>query len=564
MTETSGRELLYLALGGAGEIGLNCYLYGLGNGDGDGADGEWIMVDLGIGFGDMETAPGVELILPDLGFIEAQAERLSALFLTHAHEDHVGAIPHLWTRFGKPIYARPFTAEVVRRKLDEAGLDRTLVVEVQAGEPVRSGGFEVTFLPITHSVPEASMLAIRTERGTLVHTGDFKLDPDPQLGDPVDLAPYERLGAEGVLALACDSTNVFMAGNAGSEAEITPNLRRLIAAAPGAVAATSFASNVARLRTLATAATDVGRSVVVAGRAMRRMIEVAVETGQLKDFPSVVPDDRAGDIPPENLFYLVTGSQGEARAALARIAGGSHPTVSLRAGDTVLFSSKTIPGNEAGIYRLYNRLSEQGIRVIDGEMERIHVSGHARRDDLDRLYKALRPKVAVPIHGEHRHLVEHARWAGEWGAARSVVAPNGSVVRLDGNDPGVVDEVETGRVYLDGIAHIGALDGVIRDRLKLARQGHVAVSVVVDEDGDLLSDPQVKCTGAPKEGDGWPDTLEAMIGEEVDDAIEDSPSKAKRSDGAVEEIALKAVRRVTGRYWGKKPVITVMVSRLED
>jgi len=560
MSDRNARELVYAALGGAGEIGLNCYLYGLG----DDENSEWIMVDLGIGFGDMETAPGVELVLPDVSFMEAQADRLSALFLTHAHEDHIGAIPHLWTRFGKPIYARPFTAEVVRRKLDEAGLDRSIVVEVEAGMPIASGPFEVTFLPITHSVPEASMLAIRTPHGTVVHTGDFKLDPDPQLGEPYDLAPYERLGEEGVLALACDSTNVFMAGAAGSEAEITPNLRRIIANSPGAVAATSFASNVARLRTLAQAATDVGRSVVVVGRAMRRMIEVAVETGQLKDFPKVVTEDRAGDIPAEHLFYLVTGSQGEARAALARIAGGSHPTVSLTSGDTVLFSSKTIPGNEAGIYRLYNRLSEQGIRVIDGDMERIHVSGHARRDDLSRLYKALRPKVAVPIHGEHRHLVEHARWAKEWGAATSIVAPNGSVARLDGNAPGVIDEIETGRVYLDGHAHVGALDGVIRDRLKMARQGHVTVSVVIDEDGDLLADPTVRATGAPKTGEGWPAPLVEMIADEVDDALEDSPAKAKRTDGAVEDIVLRAVRRVTGKYWGKKPVTTALVTRLED
>jgi ribonuclease J len=560
MTDSQTRALTYTALGGAGEIGLNCYLYRLGaNGRGD-----MIMVDLGIGFGDMETSPGVELVLPDLASLAGEEDLVQALFLTHAHEDHVGAIPHLWARFGKPIYARPFTAEIVRRKLDEAGLDRSLVHEVDAYAPVQAGAFEVEFLPITHSVPEASMLAIRTERGTVVHSGDFKLDPDPQLGEPYDLAPYERLGREGVLALACDSTNVFQAGNAGSEAEITPNLRRLIASAPGAVAATSFASNVARLRTMAQAATDVGRSVVVAGRAMRRMIDVALETGQLRDFPKLVPEDRAGDIPAEHLFYLVTGSQGEARAALARIAAGSHPTVSLSAGDTVLFSSKTIPGNEAGIYRLYNRLSEQGIRVIDGEMERIHVSGHARRDDLARLYRALRPKVAIPIHGEHRHLVEHARRAREWGAAHAVVAPDGAVARVDGNAPGVIDEVETGRVYLDGIVHVGALDGVIRERLKLARQGHVMVSLVVDEEGDLLADPVVRCAGAPKTADNWPAPLHELIAESVDDALEDTPSKQKRTDGAIEEVATRAARRISMRYWGKKPVTTVMLTRLED
>ncbi len=556
----NANELVYVALGGAGEIGMNSYLYGLGRGSG----ADWIAVDLGIGFGDMETAPGVELVLPDIAFLRAISKRVQGLFLTHAHEDHIGAIPHLWAEIGAPIYARAFTAEVVRRKLDEAGLDTRSVREVGAGEPIAAGRFEVSFLPITHSIPEASMLAIRSPLGTVVHSGDFKLDPDPQLGQPYDLAPYEALGQEGVLALACDSTNVFLAGAAGSEAEITPHLRRIVAAAPGAVAATSFASNVARLRTLAKAASDVGRSVVVVGRAMRRMIEVAVETGQLKDFPKVVPDDQAGDIPAEHIFYLVTGSQGEARAALARIAGNSHPTVRLAPGDTVLFSSKTIPGNEAGIYRLYNRLSEQGIRVIDGDMERIHVSGHARRDDLERVYAALRPRVAVPIHGEHRHLVEHAKWAKDWGAAHALVAPNGTMVRLDGNAPGIVDEVETGRVYLDGHTHVGAMDGVIRDRLKLARQGHVVVSVTLDEDGDLIADPEVRVVGGPKEAPGWPASLVELIEEAVDDALEDAPKKARRTDASVEELVAKAARRVSAKHWGKKPVVTALVTRLED
>ncbi|MGF1501519.1 MAG: ribonuclease J [Paracoccaceae bacterium] len=560
MTRNGPTELVYTPLGGAGEIGMNCYLYGLGHG----TSGRWIMVDLGIGFGDMETAPGVELVLPDLRFIRAEGDRVEALFLTHAHEDHVGAIPHLWGDFRAPIYARPFTAEVVRRKLEEAGLDPRWVRQVGAHERIQAGDFEVSFLPITHSVPEASMLAIRTPLGTVVHSGDFKLDPDPQIGEPYDLAPFERLGEEGVLALACDSTNVFLAGMAGSEAEITPNLRRIIAAAPGAVAATSFASNVARLRTLARAATDVGRSVVVAGRAMRRMIEVAVETGQLTDFPSTVSEDEAGSIPADHLFYLVTGSQGEARAAMARIAAGSHPSVKLRAGDTVLFSSRTIPGNEAGIYRLYNRLSEQGIRVIDADMERIHVSGHARRDDLAQIYKALKPRVSVPIHGEHRHLVEHAKWGRDWGAAHALVVPNGSVARLDGNDPRVVDEVEAGRVYLDGETHVGALDGVIRDRLKLARQGHLIAVVVIDEDGDLIADPEIRLIGAPKEAPGWPAPLEDMIRQAVDDAIEDTPRKQKKSDAGVEDLVGRVARKTAVRFWGKKPVVTVIVTRLED
>jgi ribonuclease J len=513
------------------------------------------MVDLGIGFGDMETAPGVELVLPDLDFILGENGKLEAIFLTHGHEDHVGAIPHMWSKLGVPVYARKFTAEVVRNKI---------VRQVKLGDRVEAGKFSVEWLAVNHSIPEASMLAIRTPVGTVVHTGDFKMDQDPQLGEPFDAGPLEALGAEGVLAVTCDSTNVFLPGESASEASIIPNLRRQIEAAPYAVAATTFASNVARLRTLAVAADAAGRSVVVAGRAMRRMIEMAVATGQLTDFPAVVPENRMAEIPRENLFYLVTGSQGEGRAALARIAGGTHPTVKLKEGDTVLFSSKNIPGNEANIYRLYNRLSEQGVRVVDAEMDHIHVSGHARRGDLERIYAILKPRVAVPVHGEHRHLVEHARVAREWGVSEAVVAPNGTVVRMDGNRPGVVEHVETGRVYLDGRVQIGALDGVIRERLKLARNGQVVVSVVVDMDGDLITDPEVRCLGAPKDGEGWKAPLDKMIAKAVDDAVERAARKSKRTDEALEQLISRAARSVAVHNWGKKPVVTVMIIRLED
>ncbi|MEL6196576.1 MAG: ribonuclease J [Pseudomonadota bacterium] len=560
MTDSTGGPLVYVALGGAGEIGMNCYLYGLG----DGPDRRWIMVDLGIGFGDMETAPGVELIVPDIGFAIEQASQLDGIFVTHGHEDHIGGISHLWSSLRAPIFARPFTAELVRRKMQEAGLDPSVVEEVQLGERRRAGPFSVEFVNVTHSIPEASMLAIRTAAGLAVHSGDFKMDEAPQIGEAFDIAPFEALGQEGVQAFACDSTNVFLPGHAGSEAEVVDNLIRIIRAQPRAVAATSFASNVARLHTLATAAKAAGRSIVVAGRAMRRMIEVAVQTGQIKDFPATLPEDRIQDVPDESLFYLVTGSQGEGRAALARIASGTHPSVKLGEGDTVLFSSKTIPGNEAGIYRLYNRLSERGIRVIDGDMERIHVSGHARRGDLERLYTALRPKVAVPLHGEHRHLVEHAESALDWGAGHGLIAPNGDLMRLDGNAPGKIDEVETGRVYLDGTVQVGALDGVIRERLRLARLGLIIVSVVVDEEGELITDPEAVVLGLPREAEDWPGPIDAAIAKAVDDAMEDAPQKQRRTDNGIEEAVGRGARRIANKWLGKKPVIQVIIHRLED
>jgi ribonuclease J len=438
------------------------------------------------------------------------------------------------------------------------------VRQVKLGDRVKAGAFSVEWLEVSHSIPEGSMLVIRTPLGTVVHTGDFKMDHEPQLGPPFDIAPLRALGDEGVLSVGCDSTNVFLPGESRSEATIVPNLRRQIAEAPRAVAATTFASNVGRLRTLALAARDAGRSVVVVGRAMRRMIETAVKTGLITDFPTVVPENRIDDIPAQNLFYLVTGSQGEGRAALARIAAGQHATVKLGEGDTVLFSSKNIPGNEAGIYRLYNRLSELGVRVVDAEMDHIHVSGHARRDDLRQVYAALRPQLAVPLHGEHRHLVEHARLAREWGVPASVVAPNGTVVRLDGNRPGPVEHVETGRVYLDGKVHVGALDGVIRERLRLARNGLVVVSVTVDDDGELIADPEVRCLGAPKDGPGWHAPLDEMIADAVDHALERAPRKVTRTDDGLEQAVTRAARSAAAHHWGKKPVVTVTITRLEE
>jgi ribonuclease J len=550
-------QLVYVPLGGAGEIGMNCYLYGYG----PVKTRRWIMVDCGIGFGDMDTSPGVELIVPDIRFALSVKDRIDGLFITHAHEDHVGAVGRLWSQLKVPVYATRFTAEIAKRKMVDENLSPKAIRTVGYGERVQAGPFSVEFIRQTHSIPECSALAIRTDRGTILHTGDFKLDPDPLVGPAFNLAPYEALGREGVLAMTCDSTNVFSAGSTPSEGSLRPHIRRVIAECTGAVAATSFASNVVRLRTLAEAAIENGRAVVVVGRAMRRMIEAALETRAIDDFPEVTPEDRASDIPDRHLFYLVTGSQGEHRAALARIAAGTHPSVTLSEGDTVLFSARTIPGNESEIYRLYNRLSERGVRVVDADMADIHASGHAYRDELQAFWQAVRPRIALPMHGEHRHIVEHAASAKQWGAEQSVVAPNGSVVALDANAPAIIDEVETGRVYLDGTTFVGALDGVIRDRLKLARQGHVVVALVIDEDGDLIADPDVRVVGGP-DTNALP--LSELVADAVDHAIEHASKRDKRSDEALEEIATRVTRKVCMDRWGKKPVTTVIVTRLSE
>lgn len=555
-------ELVFVALGGAGEIGMNMYLYGYGRG----ADRRWIMVDCGVGFGDMETSPGIELVMADPSFIAERADQLEAIFATHAHEDHIGGLGRLWPRLRAPIYARPFTGLHIRRKLEEAGVSPDCLKIVKGEKPVKAGPFSVRFQPVTHSIPEASSLVIDTPKGRVVHTGDFKVDASPQLGEPFDLAAFRAIGEEGVHAMICDSTNVFLPGHGGSESEVIAPLMDLIQNAKGAVAATTFASNVARLHSIATAAAQCGRAVVLVGRAMERMVAAAVETGELKDFPRTISDAEAKDVPSEHVLYLVTGSQGEGRAALARIANGSHPTVTLGHDDLVIFSSKTIPGNEAEVIRLWNRLSERGVRVVEesepGLPGRIHVSGHARREDLRVLYDALKPKISVPMHGEHRHLVEHAAFAQSL-QVPSVPAPNGTVVDISGPTPKIVDEVEVGRLYLDGETLIGAMDGVVRSRLKLARQGHVIAALVVDEQGELLADPEIRVVGGPDEDADWPASLEDMIYDAVDEAVDGMP-KRRRKDKDIEEVASRAIRAVCARRWGKRPFVTTIVTRLED
>ena len=553
----ANERLIYLPLGGAGEIGMNCYVYGYGAPD----EERLIVVDLGVTFPDMDTTPGVDLIFPDISWLEARKDRIEAVFITHAHEDHVGAVGHLWERLGRPVIrARAFTANHARRKLEDQGGDPAAVkVHQPWPDRVRCGPFEVGFLPVSHSIPESSALVIDSPRGRVIHTGDFKIDATPVVGEPFDVTLWEDVAKDGVAALVCDSTNVFSLHEGRSEASVGPEIARFVGEAQGMVVATTFASNIARVRTLAQAAEAAGRSVCLLGRAMRRMIEAGVETGIVTDFPTVVPPEDAANIPRENLMLLVTGSQGERRAASAQLAsGGSYLGLKLKEGDTFLFSSKTIPGNERGVIRIMNQLSELGVDVVSDD-DRYHVSGHANRPDLEVLHGIVKPQVLIPMHGEHRHLRQHAKIAEGKGIA-SVVAVNGMMIDLTGNAPKVAEYIETGRTYLDGTSQIGALDGIVRDRIRMALNGHVMVSLILEDD-EPVGEPWVELMGLPEVGRSRASLAEIMEAD-LDQFVGRAGRKTLADDESLERELKKIVRQTAQSEIGKKPEVTVVVSRL--
>ncbi|MBR9649538.1 ribonuclease J [Thalassovita aquimarina] len=553
----SSDRLIYLPLGGAGEIGMNCYVYGYGPKDQE----RLILVDLGVTFPDMDGSPGVNLILPDIAWLEERKDRLEAIFITHAHEDHVGAVGHLYERLGAPVYARAFTANIARGKLEEYGLSEKVVRTVSAWpETVQAGPFSVGFLPISHSIPESAGLVIDSPAGRVVHTGDFKLDKTPLVGEPWDPDLWASVAKDGVKALICDSTNVFSPEAGRSEASIGDEIESLVDEAPGMVVATTFASNVARVKTLAEAGERAGRSICLMGRAMRRMIEAAIETGVLSDFPKVVPVEDARNIPRENLMLLVTGSQGERRAASAQLANGKYNGISLKAGDLFLFSSKTIPGNERGVIRIMNQFSEMGVDVVDDRGGRYHVSGHANRPDLVEMHKVMHPEMVIPMHGEHRHLREHAKLAESNGYA-SAIAVNGTMLDLGGHAPKVCGFVETGRTYLDGTVLIGALDGIVRDRIRMALNGHVLVTVIVDEDDEVLGDPWCELSGLAETGRSNAPLIDCLE-EDLSQFIGRAGAKTLKDDDKLEGELRKIVRQTAQNEIGKKPEVTVVISRL--
>lgn len=555
----SSDRLIYMPLGGAGEIGMNAYVYGYGP---KGKE-RLILVDLGVTFPDMDSSPGVDLIFPDIQWLADRREQLEAVFITHAHEDHVGAVAHFYEQLGAPVYARAFTANIARRKMEEFGYSEKAVRVVSPWpEVTKVGPFTVGFVPISHSIPESSGLVIDTPKGRVVHSGDFKIDANPVVGEPFDPELWASLAKPGVKALMCDSTNVFNTHAGRSESSLAEDIQALIAGAKGMVVATTFASNVARLKTLAEAADRAGRSVCLLGRAMRRMIEASVETGVLTSFPKTVSPEEAKDIPRENLMLIVTGSQGERRAASAQLAQGNYLGLSMKEGDMFLFSSKTIPGNERGVIKIMNQFSEMGVDVVDDSDGKYHVSGHANRPDLEKLHDLLQPQIVVPMHGEHRHLREHAKLANSK-RMQGVLAVNGTMVDLTGNRAEICDYVETGRTYLDGSVKIGALDGIVRDRIRMALNGHVTVNVILDEEDEPLGEPWCEIKGLPETGNSRAPLVD-VLEEDLGQFLGRAGAKVLTDDEKLEDALRKITRQSAQNEIGKRPEVTVVISRLAE
>ena len=543
-------DLAFLPLGGTGEIGMNLNLYR--------ASGKWLAIDCGIGFGGNDN-PEVEIMMPDPAFIADRRDDLLALVITHAHEDHIGAVAHLWRQLRCPVYATPFAAAVLKRKLGEAGLVNEVRVHiVPPGGAFEIGPFKLQFMPVAHSLPEAQALVIRTSYGTILHTGDWKLDADPLIGPPTDQAAFAKLGEEGVLAMVCDSTNAMVDGHSGSEADVRRSLSELVRSIRrGRIAITCFASNVARVESVALAARDAGRHVALVGRSLRNLEAAAKDCGYLRGLPDFVPEDEAGSIPDDNLLILVTGSQGEPRSALSRIAADTHPNIALGEGDTVIFSSRMIPGNERPIIAVQDGLVRRGVRVITDEEHMTHVSGHPARDELKQLYALVKPKFSVPVHGEWRHLSAHAALAKE-GGATPILLEDGDILSLSPGRPEVVDSAPVGRLALDGNRVVPLNGGVLAARRRMLFNGVVLGSFAVDAAGKMVGRPRVSAPGLFEPDD--PET--ARVTAEFSQAVADLPMTLRKDDSALADAARAALRRALGRRLQKRPMVDVHLLRV--
>ncbi|MGD9980368.1 MAG: ribonuclease J [Hyphomonadaceae bacterium] len=553
-------ELVFLPLGGSGEIGMNLNAYGYGPADAR----KWIIVDIGVTFGREDTTPGVDLILPDPSYLEEHKDDIIAIVLTHAHEDHIGALGWLWPRLQAPVYATPFTAALVREKLREQGLlERVPLTEIPLKGQLTLGPFEIDFVTLTHSIPEPNGLAIRTPLGLVWHTGDWKIDPDPLIGETTDEAKLRAMAEEGVLAMVCDSTNVLVEGSTGSEAEVREKLTEVIKRCTGKVAVTAFASNVARVETALQAARTSCRTPCLVGRSMHRIFNAAQSVGLLQDAPHVIDEDDAGSLPDENVLFLCTGSQGEARAALSRIARGEHRNVTLGPGDTVIFSSRVIPGNEMAIHQLYDQFLARGVELITADTEHlIHVSGHPARDELKQMYAWARPRIAIPVHGEIRHIREHVKLAQSLQVPETIAPNNGDLIRLAPGPAEIIDEVPSGRLYVDGAVIIETEDDAIRDRKRLAAEGAVNVAMALSAKNAIVAGPSVSVRGLtmPDEED-----LELAL-EDLEDTAKAAFVKLNHAergdDDLIEASVVRAVRKAAERLWKKRPLVDVSVLRL--
>jgi ribonuclease J len=552
-------EFVFVPLGGIGEIGMNLALYGYGHG----RERAWLAVDMGVAFGH-EELPGVDAVMPDIRFVLERREKLAGIVITHAHEDHFGALFDFWPQLQAPVFMTPFAAALLEAKrVSEVNAPKIPVTVVRQRESIRVGPFEVEYVPVSHSIPEPNALAIRTPLGTVVHTGDWKLDPAPGLGLATDDDRFAALGREGVLALVVDSTNAIRDGISPSETEVAEVLERLIAEAPQRVAVTSFASNVARIKAVAQAARRAGRDVVVIGRSIRRTIDVAEELGYLDGLPPFLDQDAYGYLPRNKVVALMTGSQGEPRAALARIAAGDHREVALSPGDRVIFSSRTIPGNERAVNAIINALVDFGAEVITDRDAVVHTSGHARRAELRQLYDWTKPEIVIPAHGEALHLHEQAKLARAAGVPQVIEARNGHMVRLAPGPAERLDTVTHGRLYRDGRLVVPHEESGVSERKRLGFAGVVSVAIVLSDSGDVLEDATVTLVGLP-DTDAGGQRLQGIVEDAVDEALDSLPKPRRRDAGLVREAIRRAVRAEIDAAWGKKPPVIVHVLHVSD
>lgn len=548
-------ETVFVALGGLGEVGMNCYVYGTGKP----AERRYVLIDIGITFPDHTREPGVDVILPDLKFLTDNLSALEGVVITHAHEDHYGALLDLWGSLGVPVYATPFTNALVKAKSAEfGGRGKPRITEIPVDQPFEVGPFKLEYVTMMHSIPETQGLVISTPEGRFFHTADWKIEDNPVSGQPTDRARLAKIGADGIDAIICDSTNALRDGRSPSETEVASSIAKIIARAPRRVAVTLFSSNVARIQAVAEAAQKAGRQLVVAGRAIHRMVEVAIETGHLPKGFRYYDQTHFGFVPPHDCVLLLTGSQGEQRAALARIAERSHPEIKLDAGDMVIFSSRTIPGNEKLVGHIQNRLIDQGCEIITDQDALVHVTGHPRREELKEMYGLIKPRIAIPMHGESRHLKAHADLAKAAGVPQVITVRNGDIVKLAPGRAEVIDEAHTGRIFRDGRLLIPETEGSVRERRRLAEAGIAVVALAMTDRGATAADPEIILDGIPYEDDDGRD-MEEVVLDAIEGTLKSIPPKRRGDMNVIEDAVRRAVRSAIDQAWGKKPIVKVIV-----